>query len=140
MQARTATFLAGGSGRAARAKVAAEASLFLSRSSGLDMSAFLQKPGGFPPLQIGGEGNLLGRAALGLVPVAVGEPVTADVRLGAAEREQGDACVAAVGEAAPDVGGDAGGIARLQGVHLAAVELERQRALEHDVDLFLVAV
>src|SRR4051794_41769406 len=86
MQARTATFLAGGSGRSARSKFAAYASLFLSNSSVLDMSAFLQKAGGFPSLQIGGERNLLRRAALGLVPVGVGEPVAADVRLGAAQR------------------------------------------------------
>ena len=80
------------------------------------------------------------RLALGVVPVGVGEAVAADVGLGSTERDQRHAGVAAVGEASAGVRADAGGVLRLEGVDLAAVELERERAREHDVDLLLPLV
>src|SRR4051794_30089348 len=98
---------------------------------------FLQKPSGFPALEIGRQRNLLRRPALGVVPVAVGEAVAAGVRAGAAERDDGDPRVAAVGEPPPRLGPDARDVVRLEGVELATLELERERALEHDVDLLL---
>ena len=57
----------------------------------------MQKPSGFQGLQIGRERNVLWGLARGVVPVGVGEAVAADVRLGAAEREQRHEGVAAVG-------------------------------------------
>src|SRR3954447_2398948 len=103
-------------------------------------SRFLQKPGGFRALEVRREGNLLRRPALGVVPVGIGEAVAADVRLGPAERDERHAGVSAVGELPPGLRPDAGGVVGLQGVDLAAVELERERALEHDVGLLLLPV
>ena len=61
------------------------------------------------------------------------------MRLGAAEREQRQRLVAAVGEPAAHAGPDAGQLAAAQLVRLA-LQLERQRALEHEVDLLLALV
>jgi mannose-6-phosphate isomerase-like protein (cupin superfamily) len=83
--------------------------------------------------------GLLGwRRAVG-VPVRPCLPVAADVLSGAAERQQHEPLGAAIDQLAPDGRGDAHELAPLEDM-LVALYQQRERALEHQVDLLLVAV
>jgi hypothetical protein len=74
-----------------------------------------------------------------LVPGLVGAPVAANVLLGSAERDEEQRLAVPVHELAPDVGRDAGELAAPQ-LALLALDGERERALEHEVDLLLALV
>src|SRR3954447_1454028 len=154
MHATTATFLAGGVGRAALLKLAAYSWLFLSRSSVWLISLPFRVPGNVDRVipvrrpatrgarlrQVVGERHLGRRAALRVVPVEVGDAVAALVRLGAAHRQEGDTFAAPVREPAAHAGRDAGGVAVAERVNLLALDLEGERALEDDVGLLLALV
>src|SRR4051794_4707600 len=91
--------------------------------------------------QVGRQRHVGRRARLAaVVPAVPGQPVAALVRAVAADREEREPAGAAVREPPAHVRAHAGGVAALQAALLAAVELERQRAVQDEVDLLLAAV